>query len=346
MRHLAAFTTGLSFSTPSPNESTSTPSPFGSALTKTSSHAAASTLAATTSPRSRSSGVRFTFILYENQRRWIGLGWTTSLFAYERGPWTDEHLNPAPAKDEFELPEVESGTAKWRWVDSAEWRIDKGDGKKGHSRGGSKSSQSGAKPDGVEGDADGGGWIYYDNRWEDGKKEDGWGRYTRRRKWVRDAELVEVEPEEMEKEKDTGLEQGNGKEEPKSDDEQEKIRKARQFASGLSVPSTPTAASAQSEGKMHTQPISIPQKNGTHTTSADLDPSTASAKSPSSKKSSGWFRRGRSDSKSSSSKNTGFTQTSTRSRDDPEDDYRDKWRDQDSRHRGFSVQEDVQMSLG
>ena len=39
------------------------------------------------------------------------------------------------------------------------------------------------------------GWWYYDNKWRDGKKSDGWGKYTRRRKWVRRAELVEVEME-------------------------------------------------------------------------------------------------------------------------------------------------------
>ncbi|KAI1840028.1 hypothetical protein JX266_013761 [Neoarthrinium moseri] len=36
---------------------------------------------------SKETGVRFTFIIYENQRRWVGLGWTNSLFAYERSAW-------------------------------------------------------------------------------------------------------------------------------------------------------------------------------------------------------------------------------------------------------------------
>ena len=32
-------------------------------------------------------------------------------------------------------------------------------------------------------------------QWRDGRRgQDGWGRYTRRRKWYRDAELVEVTP--------------------------------------------------------------------------------------------------------------------------------------------------------
>ncbi|OTA96255.1 hypothetical protein M434DRAFT_143251 [Hypoxylon sp. CO27-5] len=126
----------------------------------------------------KDSGVRFTFILYENQRRWLGLGWTNSLFAYERAAWTDEHNNPVPPKDEFELPEVEDGHAKWRWVEGSKWRVD------------------GAPDlDEADYDTDAGknGWIYYDNKWQNGRRgSDGWGRWTRRRKWYRDAELVEI----------------------------------------------------------------------------------------------------------------------------------------------------------
>ncbi|KAI1359527.1 integral peroxisomal membrane peroxin-domain-containing protein [Xylaria arbuscula] len=132
--------------------------------------------------KDKDSGVRFTFILYENQRRWLGLGWTNSLFAYERGAWTDEQNNPVPPKDEFELPEVEDGRAKWRWVEASKWRVD-------------------GVPDMDEVDYDGEpgrmGWIFYDNKWQNGRRGiDGWGRWTRRRKWYRDAELVEVEEEE------------------------------------------------------------------------------------------------------------------------------------------------------
>lgn len=98
--------------------------------------------------RASSSSIRFTFILYENQRRWLGIGWTYSLFSYERGAWTDEHLNPAPSKDEFELPEVQGGNAQWRWVEGSEWKIEGAEDSKGED---SKSP-------------DGGGWIYYDNK--------------------------------------------------------------------------------------------------------------------------------------------------------------------------------------
>ena len=34
------------------------------------------------------------------------------------------------------------------------------------------------------------------SKWNDGRRQDGWGRYTRRRKWYRDAELVEVLPDQ------------------------------------------------------------------------------------------------------------------------------------------------------
>lgn len=94
-------------------------------------------------------GVRFTFIIYENQRRWLGLGWTNSLFAYERAAWTDEHNNSVPPRDEFELPEVEDGHAKWRWVDGSKWRVD------------------GAPDlDEADYDTDAGknGWVFYDNK--------------------------------------------------------------------------------------------------------------------------------------------------------------------------------------
>lgn len=126
----------------------------------------------------RSTGVRFTFVVFENQRRWLGLGWTHSLLAYERAPWTDEHLNPSNSKDNFQLPEIDGASAKWQWVEGSEWRVE-GSGK--------------GKP-GDEAD----GWIFYDNKWNDGRRgQDSWGRYTRRRKWYRDAELVEIPESEM-----------------------------------------------------------------------------------------------------------------------------------------------------
>lgn len=103
--------------------------------TKGASTNAAPPPSATTSAPPKTPGVKFTFIIYENNRRWLGVGWTSSLFSYERAPWTDEHLVPCPVPDEFVLPEAGPGV-KWRWV--SEWKVD--------------------------GQAQGEGWVYYDNK--------------------------------------------------------------------------------------------------------------------------------------------------------------------------------------
>ena len=94
-------------------------------------------------------GVRFTFVVYENQRRWLGLGWTSSLLAYERAAWTDEHLNASDPKDNFQLPEVENKTAEWRWVPGSEWQVEGG---------GKNRASTGAD-----------GWIFYDNKVSQGR---------------------------------------------------------------------------------------------------------------------------------------------------------------------------------
>jgi hypothetical protein len=100
---------------------------------------------------STSAGVKFTFIIYENQRRWVGLGWTSSLFSYERGAWTDEHNNAVPPKDEFELPEVEDGSNMvWRWAAGSRWRVD-----------GVPDDKGPVDYDSEEGKN---GWVYYDNK--------------------------------------------------------------------------------------------------------------------------------------------------------------------------------------
>ncbi|OLN94125.1 Peroxisomal membrane protein PEX30 [Colletotrichum chlorophyti] len=135
---------------------------------------------------SKDAGVKFTFIIYENQRRWVGLGWTQSMFAYERSAWTDEHNNPVPSRDTFELPDVEDGSnMRWRWVEGSKWKVD-------------GVPDDGTEPVDYEGDAARNGWIYYDNKWQNGRRgSDGWGRWTRRRKWYRDAELVEMSEDDM-----------------------------------------------------------------------------------------------------------------------------------------------------
>ncbi|QIW95074.1 hypothetical protein AMS68_000592 [Peltaster fructicola] len=128
--------------------------------------------------------VRFTFTIYENQRRWLGLGWTSSLMSYERPSWTDSQLNPVAEPDSFVLPETDQEGTEWRWVDESYWHTES----VGHDTD-SKSHR----------DDDDEGWIYYDNSWQGGRATDGWGRYTRRRKWVRDAELIDLEQEAAQK---------------------------------------------------------------------------------------------------------------------------------------------------
>ncbi|RPB09683.1 integral peroxisomal membrane peroxin [Morchella conica CCBAS932] len=141
----------------------------------------------TASTAGASPGVKFTFAIYENQRRWLGVGWTSSLFAYERAPFTDEHLQPAPAPAEFVLPVTGRGSGvRWRWVPGEDWRVE---GANGGGGGGKK--QEVKDKVGLSGES-GEGWVYYDNKWRDGRRGvDGWGKYTRRRKWYRNAELVE-----------------------------------------------------------------------------------------------------------------------------------------------------------
>lgn len=191
VRRISTVITGLSFASPLPTvpDRPGAPPPLPPRADQ---HAVANSLASRN--QLESAGVRFTFVVFENQRRWLGLGWTSSLLVYERAAWTDEHLNSSDSKLDFRLPEVDSGVSKWRWVPGSEWQVEgAGKGKGG-------------------GDID--GWIYYDNKvapllnhtkslmmltgsfqWNDGRRgQDGWGRYTRRRKWYRDAELVEIPP--------------------------------------------------------------------------------------------------------------------------------------------------------
>ncbi|KXJ89876.1 integral peroxisomal membrane peroxin-domain-containing protein [Microdochium bolleyi] len=185
VRQIAGWITGLEFDRPTIAATSAATAQNGSSSASSKKHAsnAASALTAALQrgrrrqPQSKDPGVRFTFILYENQRRWVALGWTSSLFAYERAAWTDEQNHPLPSKDEFELPEVEGAPAKWRWVEGSRWRVD-----------------GVPDPEVTDYDTEAGkmGWIYYDNKWQFGRRGlDGWGRWTRRRKWYRDAELVE-----------------------------------------------------------------------------------------------------------------------------------------------------------
>ncbi|KAK6418621.1 hypothetical protein LTR81_008082 [Elasticomyces elasticus] len=176
VRNTLSLLTGLTFTGPLPT------APIPQALTTRTKATKSATpgISANAKP-----GVRFAFTLYENQRRWLGLGWTASLLSYERQAWTDEHLTETPDLTTFSLPDTESETTKWRWVPGSDWKVE----------GASTEKERSAKRIGGGGGGDDVGWVYYDNKWRDGRRVDGWDRYTRRRKWVRDAELVEVSAE-------------------------------------------------------------------------------------------------------------------------------------------------------
>lgn len=141
--------------------------------------------------------VRFTYVIYENQRRWLGIGWTSNLLSYERAPWTDEFLNESQSIETFELPNADGNFsqlqqyfqanpaisgARWRWVDKT-WRLDlTNDGAITLQAG--KRSKTTVKPTNDE------GFIYTDNVWKKASTDDSYSKYTRRRRWIRTAELV------------------------------------------------------------------------------------------------------------------------------------------------------------
>ncbi|CAI4035230.1 hypothetical protein SMKI_12G3790 [Saccharomyces mikatae IFO 1815] len=131
---------------------------------------------------SDSKPIRFTYVLYENQRRWLGIGWKPSMLSYERTPWTDEFLNEAPSPENFHLPE-ETNSMVWRWVDKT-WRLDMTND--GAIQVPNSKARTSADPSPDE------GFIYYDNTWKKPSKEDSFSKYTRRRRWVRTAELIKA----------------------------------------------------------------------------------------------------------------------------------------------------------
>jgi hypothetical protein len=158
------------------------------------------------------SSVRFTYVIYENQRRWLGVGWTPNLLSYERTPWTDDFLNESESIDSFELPQlplsidiqdiekndndttvggnnsnddgiINTKGMVWRWIDKT-WRLDL-------TNDGSIQLPS-TKPRTTANPRTEDGWIYYDNTWKNPSTEDGFSKYTRRRRWIRTAELVYI----------------------------------------------------------------------------------------------------------------------------------------------------------
>jgi len=57
-----------------------------------------------------------TFITYENNRWWVGAGFTSTTYPGERGEWSDYKGKTDAPKDSFKLP-----SAAWRWVD--DWKV-------------------------------------------------------------------------------------------------------------------------------------------------------------------------------------------------------------------------------
>lgn len=111
------------------------------------------------------------------------------MLAYERAAWTDDELNPSEPKDRFQLPSVEGGMARWRWCAESRWEVDVDYAEPGDDTNSEKRADMKSKGK-IDEDE---GWIYYDNKWLHGRRGiDGWGRYTRKRRWVRDAELIEI----------------------------------------------------------------------------------------------------------------------------------------------------------
>ncbi|KAG0268761.1 peroxisome- protein [Actinomortierella ambigua] len=123
----------------------------------------------------------YKFVLYENQRWWLGLEWTPMMLPNDRAPWTDDHLEPTPSKSAFQLPpphivhEAVAGqpdkvlrkSQEWRWLDT-HWHL------KRHS------------------DDDRDGWEYANNHWQKWSYKNRKGAYTRRRAWERTAQLIDT----------------------------------------------------------------------------------------------------------------------------------------------------------
>ncbi|KAK4052693.1 hypothetical protein OIV83_001980 [Microbotryomycetes sp. JL201] len=82
--------------------------------------------------------VQVQFVVFENQRWWVGLDWTHALLPGERASWTDPALNPANPPTSFVLPPPSitytpsptrsdpnsrlKRTTEWKWIDP-EWKV-------------------------------------------------------------------------------------------------------------------------------------------------------------------------------------------------------------------------------
>jgi len=130
----------------------------------------------------QSSELVFKFDIYENQRWWLGVDWTSNMMPGERTPWSDSNNDPIPSKTSFDLPEPTTTVSyqgddqvmtvkEWRWVEP-DWWVD----------------MKGLK----EGLIDEDGWQYSNNAWKGPTGKGGLKQFTRRRKWCRNAKLIET----------------------------------------------------------------------------------------------------------------------------------------------------------
>lgn len=123
------------------------------------------------SPTQLKQTVRFDVL--ENERRWLGLGWSKFLLPNERASFCFEPLmQPAPdplLEEDFNFPVFENDlyTYQWQWMDD-KWELDL------------EFNRCRYKT----------GWVYYDSSWKGPGYEDGFSKYTRTRKWTRRAILL------------------------------------------------------------------------------------------------------------------------------------------------------------
>lgn len=131
----------------------------------------------------------FTFVVYENQRHWIGAGWSANLLAEERAPWTDPSLSAVQSIDSFDLPDADGIGMVWRWTDK-DWKLDM-------TNGGMLESSGKDLVDRADvGESD--GFVYTNGFWAHPSSTESFSKYTRRRRWVRKAalnvQIDEIEP--------------------------------------------------------------------------------------------------------------------------------------------------------
>lgn len=114
------------------------------------------------------------FEILENERRWVGVGWSKVMMPNDRPYYCYESSqNESPPifndDDHFTFPTFASDLYdyKWHWLDT-NWTID-------------EEFNRGKNSD---------GWVYYDNSWSNPAPEDGFTRFTRSRKWMRKAVLT------------------------------------------------------------------------------------------------------------------------------------------------------------